>query len=152
MILSRFATSANHGRLPLPVYVTTTSNAHPAGPITRNPAIRSAFWESVVTDPEALPPGLPRVTECSPDLRRPWDRLMERMGSDTNPSHFVFLRDSVNAIKGQIECFRRPMEQGRLRSFVRTALAGDETAIHSFITPLREVSRDYLGGSFQSEL
>jgi hypothetical protein len=81
------------------------------------------------------------VTPNSPDLRQPWDRIYESFGSSTNPSHFVILRDAVNAVKGNLEAFQRPQGLKESRSYVQRALNGDETAVEAFMAPLREVSR-----------
>jgi len=144
MFVTRFTATANHGRLPNPVPVVGRRNRIPGGPPTRTPAIPDAFWRNVWDNPQGLPAGLPRVTPNSPDLRRPWDRTYERLGSDTNPSHFVMLRDAVNAAKGRIENFVRPMSEENIQRHVRTALAGgegDEKAVEAFMSPLREVRR-----------
>jgi chitinase len=138
MFLTRFAATANHGRLRRPVPV-NARNPVPVGPRTRTPAIPDAFWRNVWDNTQGLPAGLPRVTPNSPDLRRPWDRLYERFGSDTNPSHFVLLRDVDNAVKRRIETFVRPMSEVNLRGHVRRALTGDEEAVEAFMSPLREV-------------
>lgn len=144
MLLARFAATANWGRLPRPVAVVFGRNQVPDGPPTRTPAIPDAFWQDVWDNAQGLPAGLPPVTPNSPDLRRPWDRLYERFGSLTNPSHFVMLRDAVNAVKGQLEAFKRPMDPTRVQTYVQEALAGSETSIESFMSPLREVSRPLL--------
>ncbi|KAL5330730.1 hypothetical protein ACEPPN_000250 [Leptodophora sp. 'Broadleaf-Isolate-01'] len=138
MLLTRFSASANWGRLPRPVAVVYGRNQVPDGPATRTPAIRDAFWQNVWDNAQGLPAGLPPVAAGSPDLRRPWERLYERFGSLTNPSHFVILRDAVNAIKGQLECFIRPMSPTRMQGYVQDAVNGDESAIESFMAPLRE--------------
>jgi chitinase len=70
--------------------------------------------------------------------------MYERIGSTTNPSHFVILRDAVNAVKGQLEAFLRPMDPDRTEMYVQRALNGDETSIEAFMAPLREVSRSLL--------
>lgn len=144
MFVTRFTATANHGRLPRPVPVSGGRNQIPDGPPTRTPAIPDVFWQNVWDNREGLPAGLPRVTLNGPDLRRPWDRIYERFGSDNNPSHFVILRDAVNAAKGRIENFVRPMSEANMRMHVRVALAGgegDEQAIEAFMSPLREVRR-----------
>jgi hypothetical protein len=141
MLLTRFSATANWGRLPRPVAVVFGRNQVPDGPPTRTPAIPDTFWQNVWDNGQGLPAGLPPVTPNSPDLRQPWDRLYERFGSLTNPSHFVILRDAVNAVKGQLECFVRPMSPTRMQGYVRRALNGDETSIEAFMSPLREVSR-----------
>jgi chitinase len=140
MLLGRYAATANHGRLPLPVAVIGGRNRIPTGPLTRTPPIADPFWKNVWDNPKGLPAGLPRVTSNSPDLRRPWDRLYERFGSSTNPSHFIILRDAVNAAKGRIENFVRPMDPDVLLRHVRRALTGNEPSIEDFMSPLREVS------------
>jgi chitinase len=140
MLLARFAATANYGRLPRPVPVSFGRNQVPDGPPTRTPAIPAAFWQDVWDNAQGLPAGLPPVTPNSPDLRTQWDRLYERFGSLTNPSHFVMLRDTVNAVKGRVEGFYSPMRTSRVRTFVREALGGNETSVESFMSPLREVS------------
>jgi chitinase len=134
MFLTRFTATANHGRLPRPVPVNSRTPV-PDGPPTRTPAIRDLFWRNVWDDAQGLPAGLPRMTPNSPDLRRPWDRIYERFGSDTNPSHFVLLRDAVNAIKGRLENFVRPMSETNMRSNVRRALTGDVPAVEALLSP-----------------
>jgi hypothetical protein len=77
----------------------------------------------------------------TPNLRLLWDRIYERMGSTTNPSHFLLLCDCVNAAKGHIENFVSPVAPLRVRNYVRDAIASDDTAIDAFMSPLPEVSR-----------
>jgi chitinase len=84
------------------------------------------------------------MTPNLPDLRRPWDRMDERLGSSTNPSHFVILHDAVNVTKGNLKAFQSPQSLSDSRSYVRKALNGDETAAEAFMTPLRKVSRLFL--------
>jgi hypothetical protein len=140
MFLTRFSATPNHGRLSRPVPV-NARNPVPDGPRTRTPAILDAFWQNVWDNALGLPAGLPRVTANSPDLCRPWDRFYKRFGSDTNPSHFVLLRDAVNAVKGRIENFVRPMSEANMRGHIRRALTADEAAVEAFMSPLREVRR-----------
>lgn len=114
----------------------------PEGPPTRNPAVAEAFWRDVWNSAEGLPANLPPVTEDSPELRRPVDRLYEALGSTNNAAHFTLLEGSVNAIKGRIEVFNSPMAENRFRTLVRDAAgeSGGEAAetIQSFMAPLRE--------------
>ncbi|KAK6950778.1 hypothetical protein Daesc_007303 [Daldinia eschscholtzii] len=134
---SRFAAVANHGRQWRPI-PTSQRNTVPDGERTRTPAIRAEFWQNVWNNGQGLPSGLPRVTPNSPELRRPVDRIYERMGSSTNPSHLTILRNSVNAAKGLLEIFRRPMSPDNLRTHVTAALAGSERDIQAFMAPLRD--------------
>ncbi|KAH8798370.1 hypothetical protein F5884DRAFT_758822 [Xylogone sp. PMI_703] len=114
------------------------------GPPTRHRAIPDSFWRSVWDNREGLPAGLPPVAANSPNLRRPWDRLYERLGSVTNPGNFLILRDSVNAGRGALEPFRCPTSPNRIKRFVSNAINGDEKSIEQFMSPLRRNSAMYL--------
>ena len=137
MFLSRFAATANHGRLPRPVYARPGCTA-PDGPRTRTPPIPDSFWLNDWNS-ESLPAGLPRVAPRSRDLREPSQRLFERLGSNTNDNHFILLQDCVNSVKGKIEVFRSPMDLTRFNRYVRQAAGGDRLAMMSFMAPLRDV-------------
>lgn len=143
-VLSRFSAVAANGRQFRQVVVRGTNNAVPDGPVTRTSQVSEAFWRNVWNNDEALPSGLPRVSSSSPDLRNPAQRLYERMGSNTNPTHFVFLRDSVNAVKGQLETFKRPMAEAKIAVHTMNALdATNENQwldIQAVFSSLREVS------------
>ncbi len=132
MIVGRFGATANYGSLP-------NQRGVPAGPPTRTPRIANAFWQDVWQNAAGLPAGLPPVTPASGDLRTPYDRVYEALGSTTNPSHFTMLQDAVNAAKGRIENFVSPMDPRRVRSYARAGAAGDEPSIEAFMAPLREV-------------
>lgn len=139
MILSRFAATANHGRLPLAL--SGRAQPMPRGRRARTPAIIDSFWLDYWNNPNALPSGLPRASPRSRDFRQPSERVFERFGSNTNPSHFVLLRDSVNAVKGRIEDFKSPIDQTEFEGYVSDAVGGSELAIMEFMAPLRDVSR-----------
>ncbi|KAH8799323.1 hypothetical protein F5884DRAFT_118714 [Xylogone sp. PMI_703] len=123
------------------------------GPPIRHRAIPDSFWRSVWDNREGLPAGLPPVAANSPNLRRPWDRLYERLGSVTNPGNFLILRDSVNAGKVALEPFQCPTSPNRIKRFVSNAINGDEESIEQFMSPLRrtvsvfEYLRDPLTGT-----
>lgn len=140
MVLSRFAATANHGRLPRAVPARGPNNI-PQGRETRARAIPDSFWQNVWNDAHGLPSGLPRVTPRSNDFRQPAQRLFERLGSTTNPSHFILLQNSVNAVKGKLEIFYSPMEVRIFNRHVRLAAGseGTETDIMTFMAPLRDV-------------
>lgn len=140
VFLARYAQGSNWGRLPERRYRIAATTG-PSGPRTRTPAIPNRFWQNAWRT-ASLPAGLPRVSPDSPDIRIPVERLYERLGSVTNPSGFVFLRDAVNAIKGRLEIFRAPMSRENIEDHVEVALAGGdrgEHAVESFMSPLREV-------------
>ena len=44
--------------------------------------------------------------------------MNEQIGSNSNPTPFVILRDAVNAVKGRLEIFNRPMSPSRFQGFV----------------------------------
>ncbi len=129
-VLGRFPAIANHGRhfRALPV---TARRIVPDGDRTRTPRITDPFWENVWRNRNALP--------SSFDIRQPDLFVNEQVGSHNNPAPFVILRDAVNAVKGKLETFNRPMSQTNFQNFVRDAVAGDEQAVESFLAPLREV-------------
>ncbi len=132
MIVGRFAKVANDGRL-------TSQRGDAAGPPTRTPRIANAFWQDVWQNVAGLPARLPPLTPASGDLRRPYDRIYEALGSTTNPSHFTMLQDAVNAAKGRIENFVSPIDPRRVRRYAAAGAAGDEPSIEAVITLLREV-------------
>lgn len=101
--------------------------------------MRDALWRRVWNDANVLPSGLPRVAPDSPERQSPSDRLLERLGSNSNPSHFILLEKAVNAAKGQLEIFKRPMSEDKMEENVEKALAGDDEALQRYMAPLREV-------------
>jgi hypothetical protein len=129
-VLGRFPAIANHGFHFRPVPVNARRSA-PDGPETRTPRITDAFWENVWRNRNALP--------SSFDIRQPDLFVNEQVGSSNNPAPFVILRDVVNAVKGKLETFNRPMSETNFQNFVRAAVAGDEDSVESFMAPLREV-------------
>ena len=136
-MVGRFTATANYGRLP-------NQRGDPAGPPTRNARIANDFWQNVWQNAAGLPAGLPPVTPASGDLRRPYDRIYEALGSTTNPSHFTMLQDAVNAAKGRIENFVSPVDPRRVRNYAAAGAAGDEPSIEAFMAPLREVSTPFI--------
>ncbi|BCR84335.1 uncharacterized protein ACHE_11737S [Aspergillus chevalieri] len=140
LIVSRFAATANHGRLPLARPIRTVDDTVPQGRRTRTRAIPDPFWQNVWGNAIGLPAGLPPVASNSPDLRQPGQRIFERIGSNTNPSHFVLLRDSVNAIKGRLEGFASPIDVSVWERYVRQAAGrhGSELDVMTFMAPLRD--------------
>ncbi len=131
-LLGRFPAIANHGRHFRSVPV-TARNPVPDGPQTRTPGINDAFWQNVWQDATALP-------SAFGNIRQPDRFVNEQIGSNTNPTPFVILRDAVNAVKGRLEMFRRPMAEDNFQDFVNAAVVGDEPSVESFMAPLREVS------------
>lgn len=113
----------------------------PQGRRTRTAPIPDSFWQNVWDNANGLPSGLPRVAPRSPDLRQPGQRIFERIGSNTNPSHFVLLRDSVNAIKGRLEGFTSPINVDTWERYVDDAAGqhGSELDVMIFMAPLRDV-------------
>ena len=101
MFPSRLTASANHGRLPRPVYAKPRCTA-PDGPRTRTPPIPDSFWLDDWNS-DSLPAGLPRVSPRSRNLRQPSQRIFERLGLNTNDNHVILLQVSVNSVKGKIE-------------------------------------------------
>ncbi|KAI0157094.1 hypothetical protein GGR52DRAFT_586914 [Hypoxylon sp. FL1284] len=146
--LSRFAAVANHGRQWRPAPGNDRINPSPDGPQTRTSPIADDFWRNVWQSANALPSDLPPVSDTSPGIQSPVQRLYERLGSTTNQAHFVLLRDAVNAVKGRVEIFNRPMSQSNFNRWVRFALNGggsvdghaysDEESVEAFMAPLRE--------------
>ncbi|KAF6788479.1 chitinase [Colletotrichum sojae] len=152
VIVSRFASVAEHGRMwaarPAGSVNETTGRtrgqAHPRGRFTTAPAAGNRnFWSNIWNNPNGLPANLPPVTRGGPDFRRPEDRLYEALGSNTNPRHFTFLQDNINAIKGRVEIFNAPMARRPFTRFLREALdrTNDSpmTDIMAFMAPLREL-------------
>ncbi len=131
-VLGRFPAIANHGRhfrsVPL-----NRSTPVPDGPLAGTPGINDNFWQNVWRSANALPSDFG-------DIRQPDQFVNEQIGSNTNPTPFVILRDAVNGAKGSLEVFKRPMAEDRFQDFVYAAAAGDEESIESFMAPLREVS------------
>lgn len=102
----------------------------------------SGVWNQA----NALPAGLPRISDQSDDIRTPSQRIYEALGSSTNPSHFTLLQNGINAVKNSLENFKRPMAPARFNREIASALVGDEMAIRTIMAPLREV-RYFLHGS-----
>lgn len=111
----------------------------PQGPQTRTPRIGNDFWQREWNQANALPAGLPRISDQSDDIRTPSQRIYEALGSSTNPSHFTLLQNGVNAVKNSLENFKRPMAPARFNREIASALVGDEMAIRTIMAPLREV-------------
>ena len=134
-VLGRFPAIANHAHHfnSAPV---TARNPIPAGDPTRTAAIADDFWLNVWRSANALPSDF--------EIRQPDQYVNEQIGSMTNPTPFVILRDAVNAAKGRLEIFNRPMSPDRFEGFVDAAAAGDEESVESFLAPLREVSKPVL--------
>ncbi|OHW99356.1 chitinase [Colletotrichum incanum] len=152
VIVSRFASVAEHGQMwaPRPAgHINENTGkakgqAHPRGRRTTAPAAGNQnFWRNIWGNPTGLPANLPLVTPNSPDMRRPEDRLYEALGSNTHPTHFTFLQDNINGIKGRVEIFNAPMARRPFNIFLRDALdpSNDSplTDIMSFMAPLREL-------------
>ncbi|KAI0411936.1 hypothetical protein F5X98DRAFT_356233 [Xylaria grammica] len=135
---SRFASVANWGRNWRREPYQGAGNSLPRGSPTRTRGIRSDFWVNVWNNPQGLPSGLPPVTPGSTDLRRPVDRVFEALGSNTNPSHLVLLQGAIDRVKGRYEGFRPPIENVDFERYVRQGANGNDTAIQSFLAPLRE--------------
>lgn len=107
--------------------------------MTRTPAMSEAFWRDVWNAADALPAGLPRVTDDSADLRRPADRFWEALGANQHIGPFTFLEAVFNGHKGRLEIFVRPQSPERLRSLLNDAVRGDNmTAVNAMLAPLRE--------------
>ena len=140
--VARFATVANWGRhyAPRP-FGRTLQSRIPEGEQTDNPRIENSFFENCWNTENALPAGLPRVSENSPDIRTPSQRIYEQLGSTTNPDNLVLLESGVNAAKNRIENFQRPISQNVLEDTMVGARQGDESSIRAVLSPLREVSR-----------
>ncbi|VBB73365.1 Putative Glycoside Hydrolase Family 18 [Podospora comata] len=143
--VARFAAVANHGQHWNPRRAgymgrngRPIGQLTPEGPQTRTPGIRAEFWQNVWNNANGLPAGLPPVTPNSSDIRRPVERLYEAIGSNRNPAPFTFLHAAVNAQKGRIEGYVRPMSEEILNEYLDNAQAGDETAVNRFLNPLRE--------------
>ncbi|KAK3177854.1 hypothetical protein K4F52_009406 [Lecanicillium sp. MT-2017a] len=147
--IARFTSVANHGRqwAPRPAgspdHPERGGQITPQGRLTETPAVgNQEFWENVWNNAQGLPANLPAVTDSSPDLRRPVDRLYEATGSNTNARHFTLLAGPVNAIKGRLEIFNRPMAIANFRRYVRSAVDSDtedpDADIQRFMAPLRE--------------
>ena len=149
--VSRFGSVAEHGRMwaPRPAgYIDRRGReigqAHPAGSYTDRPAAGNEnFWRNVWNNANGLPPGLPPVTQNSPEQRRPVDRLYEALGSNSNAAHFTLLQDNINGMKGRVEIFNAPMAQDRFDTFLEDATDPSNDSrnvdIMSFMAPLREL-------------
>lgn len=64
----------------------------------------------------------------------------EQVGSNTNPRVLLFLEDSVNAAKGRLENFKRPMADSVAEELLEEALKGNETSAEAYVAAAREVS------------
>lgn len=131
-LLGRFPAIANHGRHFESLPVSARRNI-PTGQSTRRPGIPDAFWQNVWTNANGLPSTFPR--------RQPDQYINEQIGSNTNPTPFVFLRDAINGAKGRLEIFNRPMSDTVFDGHVAQAVAGNDEAIEAFLAPLREASK-----------
>lgn len=74
------------------------------------------------------------------DYRNPSERIMFRLGTDRNPETFVMLQQSVNAAKGRLERFIRPISVANFRTRVRAAAQGDNLDVEAMFAPIRDVS------------
>ena len=137
---SRLFAVASSGRHYTQEPITDLEAQVPRGRNTTNPPMSNHFFLQELNRANALPAGLPRVSDNSPDLRTPSQRLFERLGSTTNPGDLVLLQNGVNAVKNNHENFKRPMAAQRLGRYMTSALQGDELSIRAVMSPLREVS------------
>ncbi|KAH8706988.1 hypothetical protein GQ44DRAFT_831181 [Phaeosphaeriaceae sp. PMI808] len=138
MLTSRFLAVANHGRTwtQRPV---SSANRIPIGPATRTPAMTDeGFWQNVWDNPTALSANVERLTETSPQIRRPSELFAEGFGSNANPYNFVFLERAINRAKGRIEGFNRNMGVENLRQSLNQAVSGDESAASRMIESFAE--------------
>ena len=78
------------------------SNPSPSGEETATPAVAEEFFTRYLNDAEALPADVERLTDSSPQYRRPADLVAEAFGSGTNAANFLFLETAVNRAKGRI--------------------------------------------------
>ncbi|KAI6779197.1 Bacteriodes thetaiotaomicron symbiotic chitinase [Emericellopsis cladophorae] len=132
---------------------TPVGQLHPQGPLTSTPAVGNEdFWRNVWNNENGLPAGLPPVTETSPDLRRPVDRLFEALGSNSNPTNFLLLDENVNELKGLVETFKAPMAQDEFDDRLEAATNPSSGVtnmedVTRMLAPLRELSAmfTYLG-------
>lgn len=95
----------------------------PLGPETLYEPLPRQFFDDIRNE-TILPASLGPATPGSENIRRPIDRLMERLGSTNNPSHFILVEDAVNAAKGLIEDFRSPMAKDKFERHVKNAMNG----------------------------
>jgi len=72
---------------------------------------------------------LPCVNPGSPDICEPSQRIYEKLGSDTNPSHFTLLQDAVNREKDILENFKRPQSDDAYERLSLPASKDDDKAI-----------------------
>lgn len=144
-ILARFCAVANHGRHWAPRPFSMDGQRTPEGPATQTPAITDeSFWAEHWNDPNGLSAGLDRVTDTSPDHRRPADRMFEALGSTTNPYCMVMTQDRLRRAKSQIESFIEPMSNDALipllyRAAYPDGVGGGDEALATLFAPLDDV-------------
>src|SRR5437016_9924688 len=86
----------------------TLANANARSSLFYNNRIASTWWDGTSIT-VSLSAGLQRVTPTSRDLRRPQQRILQAIGSMTNPSVMLLLDTSVNMIKGFLIAANAPL-------------------------------------------
>ena len=129
-IHQRFIQTANTGRLP-------------SGGLTRTAAIATPFFQNTYLVDNALPAGLPPVTQGGPDLRNPSTRVYEAFGSNTNRADLMLTDRQINGAKGQLFILNSPITTPRFRGLVQRGTGGDDTATEQFLQELRTVSSTF---------
>ncbi|PGH18381.1 hypothetical protein AJ79_00448 [Helicocarpus griseus UAMH5409] len=109
----------------------------PDGPPTRTPRIDTDFFLILYRNANALSQSVGRIRQ--PDML-----VNEQIGSNRNPVNFVILHEAVNAVKGRIERFYRPISESVFHDLVRNATAGDEQDNAAFRVHrvLRQIERE----------
>jgi len=141
VLIARFASVAANGRQWHAERQLEEDNPLPLGTRTRAPAVDRNFWLNVWNNPTGLPAGLPPIPSSrAGELRRPVDRVYERLGSNTNPRHFVLLQGDINGVKGRLEIFANPFSHPKFTKALNSAANGNETAVQEMLSGMRDVS------------
>jgi hypothetical protein len=72
--------------------------------------------------------------------RRGVDRLLESLGSNSNPYPFTLLQGNVNGMKGRVAAGNAAIADDRVARAVRAALGGNDRVAGEIFGYLRQVS------------
>jgi hypothetical protein len=101
------------------------------------PSLPAAYGQTI----EVQVPQRARMTGWRPYYSQtPLTRLLEALGSVTNPYPFTLIQGSVNGLKGRVAYGNAATADAKIQSAMRAAEAGDSARMGEIFGYLRQVS------------